>query len=188
VLSIQSPAIRASAKPGEAPAWVFLLLGTDSLIACIAVGPIISRRIALPFAILFGVGDGGGYLLGTAFHWSVSDSFSTFITTSVLTILGVYWIAIAIYSRWATAKDPDSTRARWAVWILPWALSVDNITYGLVSGVPAHASVWFSAGEQTLTWPAAPLTWPSILTSSAARTRPTNFAGPTRLTWPTPST
>jgi hypothetical protein len=29
------------------------------------------------------------------------------------------------------------------VWILPWALSVDNITYGLVSGVPAHASVWF---------------------------------------------
>jgi hypothetical protein len=37
----------------------FLLLGTDSLIACIAVGPIISRRIALPFCILFGVGDGG---------------------------------------------------------------------------------------------------------------------------------
>ena len=128
----------------------FLLLGTDSLIACIAVGPIISRRIALPLAILFGVGDGGGYLLGTAFHWSISDSFSTFIQTSVLTVLGLYWIAIAIYSRWATAKDPESTRARSAVWILPWALSVDNITYGLVSGVPAHASVWFSAGEQAL--------------------------------------
>jgi hypothetical protein len=62
----------------------------DSLIACIAVGPIISRRIALPFVILFGVGvgDGGGYLLGTAFHWSVSDSFSTFIPTPVLTVLG----------------------------------------------------------------------------------------------------
>jgi putative Mn2+ efflux pump MntP len=128
----------------------FLLLGTDSLIACIAVGPIIGRRIAIPLAILFGVGDGGGFLLGTAFHWSVSDSFSTFIATSVLAILGVYWIAVAIYSKWATAKDPESTRARWAVWILPWALSVDNITYGLVSGVPAHASVWFSAGEQTL--------------------------------------
>ena len=128
----------------------FLLLGTDSLIACIAVGPIISRRIALPFAILFGVGDGGGFLLGTAFHWSVSDSFAAFIQTSVLTVLGVYWIVIALYSRWAKAKDQDSTSARWAVWILPWALSVDNITYGLVSGVPAHASVWFSAGEQTL--------------------------------------
>jgi hypothetical protein len=128
----------------------FLLLGTDSLIACIAVGPIIGRRIAVPFAILFGVGDGGGFLLGTAFHWSVSDSFASFIQTSVLIVLGLYWIAIAIYSRWATAKDPDSSRARFAVWILPWALSVDNITYGLVSGVPAHASVWFSAGEQAL--------------------------------------
>jgi hypothetical protein len=84
----------------------FLLLGTDSLIACIAVGAIISRRIAIPLAILFGVGDGGGYLLGTAFHWSVSDSFSTFVTTSVLVILGVYWLAVAAYSRWATAKDP----------------------------------------------------------------------------------
>jgi hypothetical protein len=36
------------------------------------------------------------------------------------------------------------------MWILPWALSIDNITYGLVSGVPAHASVWFSASEQAL--------------------------------------
>jgi hypothetical protein len=36
------------------------------------------------------------------------------------------------------------------VWILPWALSIDNITCGLVDGVPAHASIWFSAGEQTL--------------------------------------
>ena len=124
----------------------FLLLGTDSLIACIAVGPIIGRRIAIPLAILFGVGDGGGFLLGTAFHWSVSDSFSTFIATSVLAILGVYWIAVAIYSKWATAKDPESTRARWAVWILPWALSVDNITYGLVDGIPSHYSVWLSAG------------------------------------------
>ena len=126
----------------------FLLLGTDRPFACIAVGVIISRRIAIPFAILFG--DGGGYLLGTAFHWSVSDSFSTFVTTSVLVILGLYWLAVAAYSRWATAKDPDSTRARWAVWILPWALSIDNITYGLVDGVPAHASVWASAGVQAL--------------------------------------
>ena len=36
----------------------FLLLGTDSLIACIAVGPIISRRIALPFAsVWFSTGE-----------------------------------------------------------------------------------------------------------------------------------
>lgn len=127
----------------------FLLLGTDSLVACIAVGAIISRRFAIPFAILFGIGDGGGYLLGTAFHWSVSDSVSSFIATTALTVLGLYWIAIAIYTKWA-AKDPNSSKAKWAVLVLPWALSIDNITYGLVSGVPAHALVWFSAGEQAL--------------------------------------
>jgi hypothetical protein len=127
----------------------FLLLGVDSLIACIAVGPIIRRRVAAPFALLFGVGDGGGYLLGTAFHWSVSDSLSSILQTSILVALGMYWIAIAVLSKKAAMAEQQST-SRWGVWILPWALSIDNITYGLVSGVPAHASVWFSASEQAL--------------------------------------
>jgi hypothetical protein len=42
----------------------FLLLGIDSLIACIAIGPIISRAWAVPLIVLFGIGDGGGFLLG----------------------------------------------------------------------------------------------------------------------------
>ncbi len=127
----------------------FLLLGVDSLIACIAVGPIISRRVAIPFALLFGVGDGGGYLLGTAFHWSVSDALSNVLQTSMLVALGIYWIALAVFARKAAQAELQS-KSRWGVWILPWALSIDNITYGLVSGVPAHASVWLSAGEQAL--------------------------------------
>lgn len=127
----------------------FLLLGVDSLIACIAVGPIISRRWAVPFALLFGVGDGGGYLLGTAFHWSVSDSLSNILQTTILVALGLYWIAIAIFSKKAALADQQS-KSRWGVWILPWALSIDNITYGLVDGVSHGASVWVSAGEQAL--------------------------------------
>jgi small basic protein len=122
----------------------FLLLGVDSLIACIAVGPIISRRIAVPFALLFGVGDGGGFLLGTAFHWSVPDTLSNILQTAILVALGVY-------SKWAAKQELEQTsKARWGVWILPAVLSIDNITFGLVDGVPAHASVWFSAGAQAL--------------------------------------
>jgi putative Mn2+ efflux pump MntP len=131
----------------------FLLLGVDSLIACIAVGPIMSRRLLVltPFVLLFGVGDGGGYLLGTAFHWSVPDNVSNIIETGFLVILGIYWIALAIYSKWAAKQELEQTsKARWGVWILPFALSVDNITYGLVNGIPAHYSVWLSAGEQAL--------------------------------------
>jgi putative Mn2+ efflux pump MntP len=129
----------------------FLLLGVDSLIACIAVGPIISRRIAVPFALLFGVGDGGGFLLGTAFHWSVPDTLSNILQTAILVALGIYWIALAVYSKWAAKQELEQTsKARWGVWILPAVLSIDNITFGLVDGVPAHASVWFSAGAQAL--------------------------------------
>jgi hypothetical protein len=36
------------------------------------------------------------------------------------------------------------------VWILPWLLSLDNITYGAVDGVSNGASVWTSAVEQAL--------------------------------------
>jgi putative Mn2+ efflux pump MntP len=129
----------------------FLLLGVDSLIACIAVGPIVTRRMAIPLIVLFGVGDGGGFLLGTAFHWSVSDSLSNILQTTILVALGIYWIALAVYSKWAAKQELEQTsRARWAVWILPWALSIDNITFGLVDGVPAHATVLQSAGEQAL--------------------------------------
>jgi hypothetical protein len=127
----------------------FLLLGVDSLIACIAIGPIIGRRAAVPLALLFGVGDGAGFLLGTAFHWSVSDNVSNIVETGVLVVLGIYWIAIAILSKTMASAEVQS-RSRWGIWILPWVLSIDNITYGIVDGIPAHATVWESAGEQAL--------------------------------------
>jgi putative Mn2+ efflux pump MntP len=129
----------------------FLLLGVDSLIACIAIGPIMSRRLAACSAlvVLFGVGDGGGFLLGSAFHWSVSDSLSNVLQTGILVALGVYWIALAIFSKRAAIAEQES-KSHWGIWILPWALSIDNITYGLVDGVTKGASVWASAGEQAL--------------------------------------
>jgi hypothetical protein len=129
----------------------FLLLGVDSLIACIAIGPIMSRRLAACSAlvVLFGVGDGGGFLLGSAFHWSVPDGLSNVLQTGILAALGIYWIALAIFSKRAAIAEQES-RSHWGIWVLPWVLSIDNITYGLVDGVPAHASVWFSAGTQAL--------------------------------------
>jgi hypothetical protein len=69
----------------------FLLLGVASPIACIAIGPIVSRRLARRMAqrmaecstlvVLFGVGDGGGFLPGSAFHGSVSDSLRNILRT-----------------------------------------------------------------------------------------------------------
>jgi hypothetical protein len=127
-------------------AW--LLLGVDSLIACIAVGPIMRRRMSVlvPFALLFGVGDGLGYLLGCALHWSYPDNLS-FLAPVVVAVIGLYWIAVAIVSRKAAAAEEDP-KAHWGVWILPWLLSLDNITYGAVDGVSQNASIGLSAFEQ----------------------------------------
>jgi hypothetical protein len=126
----------------------WLLLGTDSLIACIAVGPIMQRRLSVlvPFTLLFGVGDGLGYLLGCALHWSYPDNLG-FLAPTVVAVIGVYWIAVALVSRKAAAAE-DNPKARWGVWILPWLLSLDNITYGAVDGVSHGASIWLSAFEQ----------------------------------------
>src|ERR1700728_2923718 len=126
------------------------LLGVDSLIACIAVGPMMSRRMSVlvPFALLFGVGDGGGYLLGCALHWSYPDNLG-FLAPTVVAVIGVYWIAVAIVSRKAAAAE-ENPKARWGIWILPWLLSLDNITYGVVNGVSNGASIWLSALEQFL--------------------------------------
>lgn len=121
----------------------FLLLGIDSLIACIAVGPVISKRAFVPFAALFGICDAGGFLLGTAFHWSVPDSDATIIQTSVLILLGFYWMGIAILSKATAVSSNISPRL---MWILPFALSIDNITFGLADG--GNGSIWGQAGEQ----------------------------------------
>jgi hypothetical protein len=127
----------------------FLLLGIDSLIACIAVGPIIRRRWSVPFAVLFGICDGGGFLLGSAFHWSMPNSVSNIVEVVALGVLGLYWIGIAILSRQTALADQQS-RSHWGVWILPLVLAVDNITFGVVDGVSKNASVGQSAGVQAL--------------------------------------
>jgi hypothetical protein len=104
--------------------------------------------VLVPFAVLFGIGDGGGFLLGTVLHWSFPDNLD-FLAPAVVAVIGVYWIAVAIISRRAAAAE-DNSRSRWGVWILPWLLSLDNITYGAVDGVSNGASVWTSAVEQAL--------------------------------------
>jgi len=106
--------------------------------------------LAVPFGLSFGAGDGIGYLIGTLFHFSVSDTLSTVLETTLLVALGFYWIGIYFAAR----KMQTSERlAKWSwrgIWVLPVALSIDNMTYGAVTGVPAHASVWASAGLQAL--------------------------------------
>jgi hypothetical protein len=119
----------------------FLLLGVDSLIACLAVGTVVQRKWRVPFAVCFGIGDGGGFLLGTAFHWSVPGATASIVETTVLVALGLYWIGVTMLARRANGSG-------W-VWVLPWVLSIDNITYGLIDHAWSH-SVAVQALEQAV--------------------------------------
>ena len=118
----------------------FWLLGVDSLIACIAIGPIVGRRLRVPIACAFGLCDGIGFLVGTAFHWKIAGGVSGTVQTAALIALGLYWLVIA-----RVVRRPAGG---WEMAILPIALSLDNVTYGLV-GDQSSASLFGQAGQQT---------------------------------------
>jgi hypothetical protein len=111
------------------------------LIACIAVGAVVSRRARLPFAALFGICDGVGFLIGSAFHWSMPEMTATVVGTAVFVALGVYWIVLAFGSQRAAGT-------RW-IWLLPIALSIDNITFGVIDHSWTTSTLG-QAGEQAL--------------------------------------
>jgi len=106
--------------------------------------------LALPYGLSYGAGDGFGYLIGTMFHFSVSDTLSTVLETTLLVALGLYWIGIYFVARKMQTSERLQKWSWRGIWVLPVALSIDNLTYGAVTGVPAHASVWASAGLQAL--------------------------------------
>ena|ERR687896_2390575 len=107
----------------------FLLLGIDSLIACLAIGALVDRRSWVWLALLFGVADAVAFLIGAGLGWGLmSGAASEVIEMGTLVLLGVYLLVVAAGTAQVTARR--------AVWVLPFALVVDNLTFGL-------------AGEQT---------------------------------------
>ena len=107
----------------------FLLLGIDSLIACLAIGALVDRRSWVWLAALFATADAVAFLIGAGLGWGLmSQAASEVIATGTLVLLGVYLLVVAAGTAQMTA--------RWAIWVLPFALTLDNLTFGL-------------AGEQT---------------------------------------
>ena len=117
----------------------FLLLGIDSLIACIAIGAIVDRRWRLPLAALFGVADGTAFLIGAGLGWTLSAGLTEVLEVATLAALGVYLLVVAAGSR-GLALLP--------VWLVPFALIMDNLAYGVANDTPG--SLLGHASEQAL--------------------------------------
>ena len=115
-----------------------------------AIAGIGISALAVPYGISYGVGDGLGYLLGTLFNFSISDSLSSVIETTLMVALGLYWIGIYVVASRMQGREQLEKWSWRGIWILPVALSIDNLTFGAVTGIPANESVWASAGLQAL--------------------------------------
>ena len=118
----------------------FLLLGIDSLIACLAVAAIVDARWRLPLAAMFGIADGVSFLIGAGLGWQLSAGLTAVVETGTLLLLGVYLIVVAASTR--------GIAARWGVWILPFALIFDNLAFGIADD--SSRSVLAQATEQAL--------------------------------------
>ena len=118
----------------------FLLLGIDSLIACIAIGAIVDKRWRLPLAALFGVADGVAFLIGAGLGWQVSAGVTEVLEIGTLGALGLWLIVVAAGTR--------RVAQLWPLWVLPLALTVDNLAFGVASDY--SGSLLGTAGEQAL--------------------------------------
>ena len=116
----------------------FLLLGIDSLIACMAIGAIVDRRWRLPLAALFGVADGVAFLIAAGLGWQLSEGVTLALGTGTLAALALWLLVVAAGTR--------RVAELWPVWVVPIALTLDNLAYGAVGD---QSTAWH-AGEQAL--------------------------------------
>jgi hypothetical protein len=118
----------------------FLLLGIDSFIACMAIGAIVDKRWRLPLAALFGVADGVAFLIGAGLGWTISAGVTEVLEVGTLAALGLWLIVVAAGTRRAAEL--------WPLWVLPLALTLDNLAYGVASDY--SGSLVGHAAEQAL--------------------------------------
>ena len=118
-----------------------LLLGIDSLIAGVAIGTIVDRGSRLRLAALFGAADLVAFTVGAGLGWQISDALSEAVMTGILVGPGLYLLVLA--------AGTSRVAANWPVWAVPWALTLDNLAYGLVGDHPARA-VLRDGAEQAL--------------------------------------
>lgn len=142
----------------------FLLLGLDSLLACIVISPLVSKwSHRLLLAAFFGIADAIGFLIGVGVGavtpLMMSAEFGEVLEIGLPAILGIYLIGIAFLG--FTARQAGAASVTWPVWILPIILALDNFSYGLVGSGAGGSLMQQAFGEQA--WSSALLALMGLL-------------------------
>jgi hypothetical protein len=153
----------------------FLLLGIDSLIACIAIGALVDSRWRLPLAAAFGVADGTAFLIGAGLGWQLSAGLTEVLEIGTLAALAVWLLVVA-------AGTMRIAAASWAIWALPLVLTVDNFAYGVLDNGESLAG---QAAEQAVSSSllalvglfAAAVVLPRVVPALRSRAVAVRFAG-----------
>jgi hypothetical protein len=135
-----------------------LLLGIDSLTAGVAIGAIVDRGSRLPLAALFGTADLVAFTVGAGLGWQISDGLSGALMTGILVGPGLYLLVVG--------AGTSRVAANWPIWVVPWALTLDNLAYGLV-GDHSPGAVVRDAAQQALS--SALLAYAGLLAIAALR-------------------
>ena len=152
----------------------FLLLGIDSLIACMAIGAIVDKRWRLPLPAMFGVADGVAFLIGAGQGWTISAGMTEVLEIGTLGALGLWLVAVAAGTRRAAEL--------WPLWVLPLVLTVDNLAFGVANdysgSLVGHAAVQaLSSSLLALVGLYAAGVLPRVLPALERRTVAIRFAG-----------
>ncbi|HEY4994000.1 MAG TPA: hypothetical protein VII33_18145 [Nakamurella sp.] len=130
-----------------------LLLSTDSLIAGVALGPLVSARDRWLLAALFGLFDGLGTLLGVT-AVPPSAQVAADLIPLAIAAYGIYLIGVSMWARGKVGKP--------LIYLTPVLLAVDNLFSGgpdgqaaltvsdlvaatVISAALALAGLWFGS-------------------------------------------
>jgi len=145
-----------------------LLLSTDSLIAGVALGPLVSARDRWLLAALFGLFDGLGTLLGVT-AVPPSAQVAADLIPLAIAAYGIYLIGVSMWARGKVGKP--------LIYLTPVLLAVDNLFSGGPDGQAALTVSDLVAATVISAALALAGLWIGSFLASATGLRPERLAG-----------
>ena len=144
-----------------------VLLSFDSLIAGVALGPLVSARDRWTMAILFGLLDGVATLVSGLRLPHLAAGVPGLVP-ALIAAYGVYLITVSVWSL---------NRVRVPLWAIPVLLSIDNLMVGLPAGATALGAGDVAAAALTSAAFALAGLWAGNLLAAAIGGRRERLAG-----------
>jgi hypothetical protein len=110
--------------------WISVLLGADSFVISLGLGPLVAGRKRYTAAAAFGVCDGAAIMIAPHLGTPLASALSALADCALPLLLIAYAVYVAILT--LNSRALSAGRAGWL--LLPIAASIDNLAAGPLSG------------------------------------------------------